>query len=64
MSDGTLCPWCGAYSPRSCELEDEMGCCPWSESGEYESEASLPDDGQSYAYTAPREHRSIFAAVA
>lgn len=27
-------------------------------------EASLPDDGQSYAFTAPAEHRSIFAAVA
>lgn len=27
-----LCPWCGAYSPRSCELEDEMGLCPWDES--------------------------------
>lgn len=27
-------------------------------------EASLPDDGQSYAYTAPREHRSIWAGRA
>ena len=27
-------------------------------------EASLPDDGQSYAYTAPREHRSIWQGVA
>lgn len=26
-------------------------------------EASLPDDGQSYAYAAPREHRSIWAAA-
>ena len=62
MSSGNLCPWCGAYSPRSCELEDEMGICPWVESDEDES--SLPDDGQSYAYTAPREHQSIFARVA
>jgi hypothetical protein len=37
MSD-TPCPWCGAYSPRSCELRDEMtgDICPWEESGEYE----------------------------
>lgn len=27
-------------------------------------EASLPDDGQSYAYEAPREHRSIFGRAA
>lgn len=27
-------------------------------------EASLPDDGQSYAYTAPREHQSIWQGVA
>ncbi len=27
-------------------------------------EASLPDDGQSYAYTAPREHPSIRQEVA
>lgn len=25
-----LCPFCGAYSPRSCEMEEETGCvCPW-----------------------------------
>lgn len=26
-----LCPFCGAYSPRQCELEDEMpgASCPW-----------------------------------
>ena len=24
-----LCPFCGAYSIRSCELIDEAGCCPW-----------------------------------
>lgn len=31
--DLTLCPFCGAYSPRNCELEEESdGCCPWEES--------------------------------
>ncbi len=30
-----LCPFCGAYSTRRCELEEEAGCCPW--------EASDPD---------------------
>lgn len=29
---GSLCPFCGAYSTRSCELEEEMGVCPWEES--------------------------------
>lgn len=29
----TLCPFCGAYSPRSCELLEETGgICPWEES--------------------------------
>lgn len=26
---GKLCPWCGAYGPERCELEEEMGSCPW-----------------------------------
>jgi len=26
------CPWCGAYSYRSCEMEEEMGSCPWEDS--------------------------------
>jgi hypothetical protein len=26
------CPFCGAYSPRSCELEEDTGgFCPWEE---------------------------------
>jgi hypothetical protein len=25
-----LCEFCGAYTPRNCELRDEMnGICPW-----------------------------------
>lgn len=27
-----ICPFCGAYSTRSCELEEEMGSCPWEDS--------------------------------
>ena len=28
-----LCPFCGAYSRRACELEEETGgVCPWEES--------------------------------
>lgn len=30
--DENICPWCGAYSTRSCEIEDEGGFCPWEES--------------------------------
>jgi len=28
-----ICPFCGAYSPRSCELEEELAGaeCPWKE---------------------------------
>jgi hypothetical protein len=30
---GPLCPFCGAYSKRSCELLEETGgSCPWEES--------------------------------
>ena len=30
---GKLCPWCGAYGPRSCEMREEMNdICPWEES--------------------------------
>lgn len=30
ISGGMLCPFCGAYSPRQCELEEETGGnCPW-----------------------------------
>jgi len=29
----TVCPFCGAYSTRSCEMLDETnGVCPWEES--------------------------------
>lgn len=27
----TLCPFCGAWARRSCEMEDEVGFCPWDE---------------------------------
>ncbi|MET3648080.1 hypothetical protein [Phyllobacterium ifriqiyense] len=28
----SLCPFCGAYSSKQCELEEETnGCCPWEE---------------------------------
>ncbi|MFG1388860.1 hypothetical protein [Xanthobacter versatilis] len=29
---GGLCPFCGAYSSRSCELEEDMGSCLWEDS--------------------------------
>ena len=33
-----LCPFCGAYSPRQCYLDEETeGICPWEE---------MDDDGQ------------------
>jgi hypothetical protein len=28
-----ICPFCGAYSPKQCDLEEETGgVCPWEES--------------------------------
>ena len=27
----TLCPFCGAYSPRSCDLIGDAGSCAWEE---------------------------------
>lgn len=33
MSEKTICPWCGAWSRRSCEMEEQMGSCPWEDSG-------------------------------
>lgn len=36
----TLCPFCGAYSPRQCEMEEETGGnCPWEEVREQEEYA-------------------------
>lgn len=38
-----LCPYCGAYAPRSCELREEMtgDICPWEESGEYHEQLDI-----------------------
>lgn len=33
MTD-TPCPYCGAYSTRNCEFEEEWGMCPWDETKE------------------------------
>lgn len=32
--DVEICPFCGAYSPLQCELEDDAGVCPWEAMGE------------------------------
>lgn len=49
---GPLCPYCGAYSPRSCDFdgnddlgpEDGDGVCPWDESGEYADSQEEDED--------------------
>ena len=39
------CPMCGAWAPRSCDLEEETGgVCPWVESGQYERDCLMSDD--------------------
>lgn len=38
-----LCPFCGAYSPKQCELEDETGgICPWEEA-DYDPDIARED---------------------
>ena len=32
MPSEPLCPFCGAYSPRSCDLSEDAGVCAWEES--------------------------------
>ena len=39
--DDSICPWCGAYSTRSCELEEEMGMCPWQEQQDAEPDPDI-----------------------
>lgn len=39
-----LCQFCGADSPRQCDLEEEMGCCLWQESGQYEQDLEDEED--------------------
>lgn len=34
MTGPLLCPFCGAYSPRSCDLIEDAGLCPWEEAEE------------------------------
>lgn len=29
---GSICPFCGTYSTRSCEFEDDDAECPWEQS--------------------------------
>jgi hypothetical protein len=50
-----LCQFCGAYSPRQCELEDEMGCCPWEESGQYDPDQEDEEDADTPALASGKE---------
>lgn len=48
-----MCPYCGADSPRKCDLgedgddtfEDGDGC-PWQESGQYEADREMAEDDE------------------
>lgn len=42
-----LCPMCGAYSPKSCDLEEECGVCPWVESGQHDRDCASDGDEES-----------------
>jgi hypothetical protein len=44
-----LCPFCGAYSTRQCDLEEETGgMCPWEEMDD-DPERSDEDDASDEA---------------
>lgn len=32
MPRDPICPFCGAYSTRSCEMTEDVGICVWEES--------------------------------
>jgi len=52
ISGGLLCPFCGAYSPRQCELEEETGGdCPW--------EMSEPEPDPDYLLEMRRDDRDF-----
>lgn len=56
-----LCPFCGAYSPRACELlEMTEGDCLWDLSGDYKSEPD-PDDLREQRDEQRRIDRDMFA---
>lgn len=40
----TICPFCGAYSRRSCEMEDETGVCAWEDATEEPDPDRLRED--------------------
>ncbi len=41
----SLCPFCGAYSPKQCELEEETGgVCPWEETEDEKDGDEEPDE--------------------
>ncbi len=40
-----LCQYCGAESPDRCDIQDDYGCCPWIESGEYDLARAKADEG-------------------
>lgn len=42
----TICMHCGAWSRKSCDLEDDLGVCPWEESGEMDEEEVGDDDDE------------------
>lgn len=47
VNDPTICPFCGAASRRSCDLEDDCGYCPAEEAGHnFDAEDDEPQENQ------------------
>lgn len=54
--DAPLCPFCGAYSARQCELEDETGGeCPWELSRDDEPDPDILRDDRGERRRVERE---------
>ena len=56
----TICPFCGAYSPRSCELEEETGGeCPWQEVLDEEPDPDRLRDDRDERARLRKEHPDV-----
>lgn len=55
-----LCPFCGAYSPSRCELEEETGgVCPWEEILEDEPDPDLLRDDRDERRRLEKEYPDV-----
>ena len=58
---GELCPFCGAYSPRSCEMDDEFSSetCPWLSALEDEPDPDILRDDRDERRRLAKEYPDV-----